>query len=165
MKVVYQHTQIGTVLLACLLGGVVLIIILATVLGWHPGALLVLVVLLAALLLFHSLTVEIKNAVLECRFGVGIIRKRFALKEVRAAVPVRNHWYYGLGIRYTPRGWLFCVSGLSAVEIILCSGKRYRIGTDQPAELAEAICKSAGLGTSKVKANFQGRIWPIADLG
>lgn len=142
---IYRHTQIGTVVLASLLGGVLLVIILSITRCWHPIGVLVLGVLLAAMALFYSLTVEITNGVLECRFGPGIIRKRFPLKEVRLAVPVRNRWYYGWGIRYTPHGWLFNVSGLDAVEITLSSGKRYRIGTDQPAALVEAIRRNAGL--------------------
>ena len=36
-------------------------------------------------------------------------------------------------------GWLFNVSGLQAVEIFLRSGKKYRIGTDEPERLVEAI--------------------------
>ncbi|MEJ2284164.1 MAG: hypothetical protein P8X85_11275 [Desulfobacterales bacterium] len=40
--------------------------------------------------------------------------------------------HYGRNIRLTPHGWLFNVSGLHAVEIPLRSGKKYRMGTDDP---------------------------------
>ncbi len=36
-------------------------------------------------------------------------------------------------------GWLYNVSGTDAVELKMKNGKRYRIGTDVPGELAEAI--------------------------
>jgi len=39
----------------------------------------------------------------------------------------------------TPHGWLYNVSGLDAVEVTTKSGKKYRIGTDVPAELEQAI--------------------------
>lgn len=41
--------------------------------------------------------------------------------------------------RMTPHGWFYNVSGLSAVEIKLKTGIKYRIGTDVPQELEEAI--------------------------
>ena len=72
-------------------------------------------------------------------FGIGVFGKSFATKEVRRASIVRNHWYYGWGIRYTPHGWLFNVAGLNAVEIELHTGRKYRIGTDQPQQLHDAI--------------------------
>ena len=52
---------------------------------------------------------------------------------------VKDPWYYFLGIRYTPRGWLFAVSGSSAVELQLKSGKFFRIGTDEPERLIKAL--------------------------
>jgi len=52
---------------------------------------------------------------------------------------VKNPWYYGWGIRFTPHGWLYNVSGLHAVEIELKNGKKYRIGTDVPENLEKAI--------------------------
>jgi hypothetical protein len=41
--------------------------------------------------------------------------------------------------RITPHGWLYNVSGLDAVEIQLCSGKKFRIGTDQSSELTSIL--------------------------
>jgi len=41
-------------------------------------------------------------------------------------------WLVGWGIRWTGSGWLFNVSGLDAVELSLKSGRRFRIGTDDP---------------------------------
>ena len=66
------------------------------------------------------------------------LRMRANKKEIEAQ-PVTNKWYYGWGIKRTPHGWLFNVSGLQAVEITLRSAKKYRIGTDEPERLADAI--------------------------
>ena len=77
------------------------------------------VALAVAALLFGSLTIEILDGELCCRFGIGLIRKRFPLRHVVAVETVRNSWIWGWGIRYTPHGWLFNVSGLDAVELTL----------------------------------------------
>jgi hypothetical protein len=48
---------------------------------------------------------------------------------------VTNPWYSGWGIRITPSGWLFNVSGFRAVEIQMKNGEAYRIGSDEPEKL------------------------------
>jgi hypothetical protein len=57
---------------------------------------------------------------------------------------VTNPWYYGWGIRWTPKGPLYNVSGFEAVEIRMLSGKSFRIGTDEPDLLRQAIDKAIG---------------------
>ena len=89
--------------------------------------------------LFATLTVTVDEQMIKLQFGLGVIRKSFPLKDIEAYRLVENPWYYGWGIRYTPRGWLFNVSGFSAIELQMKGGKLYRIGTDDPAGLAEAI--------------------------
>ena len=99
----------------------------------------VLVVLVVVAALFANLTVEVSNGRLFVRFGVGLIRKSFRIGDIVGVDAVRNRWYYGWGVRYTPHGWLFNVSGLDAVEIALENGRKYRIGTDEPEALLAAI--------------------------
>ena len=77
------------------------------------------VVLVACAFLFDSLTVKVSRTYISLKFGIGIIRKRFSVVDVLNAAIVRNRWYYGWGIRLTPHGWLYNVSGLDAVEIHL----------------------------------------------
>ena len=139
MDTTYEHTQIGTVNILALGAGVLVVIGSMVYGGYHPIALAVLLILLVCLLLFYCLTIEIGSGVLRWSFGPGIIRKSVALADIRSAEPVRNHWIYGWGIRYTPSGWLYNVSGLDAVEIELQNGKRFRLGTDEPQELVRAI--------------------------
>jgi len=52
---------------------------------------------------------------------------------------VRNKWWWGWGIRRIHDGWLYNVSGLNAVELVMGNGKKFRIGTDQPRRLADSI--------------------------
>jgi hypothetical protein len=94
--------------------------------------------------LFGWLTVVVGDGFLTCCFGVGLIRKRWPLADIREVSVVRTAWIHGWGIHLTPRGWLYNVSGLGAVEIVLASGKKARIGSDEPDKLAEAIRQSLG---------------------
>ena len=57
---------------------------------------------------------------------------------------MRNPWYVGWGIRLGPGYWLWNVSGLSAVELVLADDRRFRVGTDEPEALSRAIERGAG---------------------
>ena len=85
--------------------------------------------------LFGSLTVEIDDEELRHYFGPKFWKKTYHLQEIETVTQVRNSWIFGWGIRLTPHGWLYNVSGLDAVQIQLRSGRKFRIGTDDPAGL------------------------------
>jgi hypothetical protein len=139
----YEHTQVGYLIIAATGAMIVLaIVILALEFSWIAFGVLVIIAL--ALVLFSSLTVVIREDDLEARFGPGLIRKRIRLSEIESCRVVRNHWYYGWGIRGTPHGTLYNVSGFQAVEIQLRTGGKVRIGTDVPRELEDAIMKAIG---------------------
>jgi hypothetical protein len=134
----YRHTQVGLIIPAVVVG--ILLIIAFGGFEPEPGQFIVIAVLVMVLALFYSLTVEVADGMLRCHFGPGLIRRRFLLSEVEDARGVRNPWYSGLGIRWMPgRYVLWNVSGFKAVEIILPGGKRFRIGTDEPEKLLQAI--------------------------
>lgn len=140
----YSHTQAGTFVRITMAVVIVGMLALAGFLGMRdPVAMWIFLamaaVMVLVLFLFHSLNVEIANSELRIRLGIGLIRKHFPVKEIAAAKVVRNRWWYGWGIRLTPHGWMFSVSGYDAVEITLNSGKKFRIGTDEPRKLHRAI--------------------------
>ncbi|MDH5683256.1 MAG: hypothetical protein ACETVX_06145 [bacterium] len=116
--------------------------VLMVVYGFNWVALVVLIILGICLALFATLTVLIESDFIEIRFGIGIIRKKFALKDIESFRIVKNPWFYGWGIRLTPHGWLFNVSGFYAVEIKMKSGKKFRIGTDVPREMEQTLRQS-----------------------
>jgi hypothetical protein len=135
----YHHRQIGRFQLVLLLLLLLMVVTLGDV-GPHPGWFgFIAFLLLVTGMLFGSLTAMISGDILYCRLGIGVFRRTFLLKEIIDAEIVRNRWYYGWGVRLTPEGWMFNVSGLDAVEIRLASGKRFRIGTDEPHQLVQAI--------------------------
>ncbi len=135
----YEHTQVGYLIIATMAAVMVLIGVVLANAGINWIAIGVLVVIAVVLVLFSSLTVVIWEEELEARLGPGPIRKRFKLSEIESCQVVKNHWYYGWGIRLTPHGVLYNVSGFHAVEIKLRTGKKFRIGTDVPQELEGAI--------------------------
>jgi CBS domain containing-hemolysin-like protein len=139
MAMRYRHRQFGTTLVALLGGTVIGVLVAAHHSGWHPLAVAVLAIPALVLLLFHSLTVEVTDDTVHVYFGAGLAAFDFALRDIESVAVVRNPWYYGWGIRITPHGWLYNVSGLDAVELTLACGKRVRIGTDEPHRLAQAI--------------------------
>ncbi len=147
MSIYYKHVQFGTLMVSLFVAAIVLLALLGFIVEWHTITIVVLLTLLVCVALFYSLTVEISNDHLGIYFGVGIVKKRFEIKDIEKVYPVRNSWYYGWGIRLIPHGWLYNVSGLDAIEIVMSSGKRYRIGTDQPNELAQAVNEARKLDT------------------
>ncbi|AHB41554.1 hypothetical protein P148_SR1C00001G0764 [candidate division SR1 bacterium RAAC1_SR1_1] len=92
---------------------------------------------------FISLQVRIDEKHIAIKFGYGIFKKKFSLDDILSAKTVKNHRYYGWGIRvwFWPKMWIFNVSGFDAVEIKMKNGKTYRIGTDEPKKLEQAILK------------------------
>lgn len=133
----YFHTQIGWVVLVAVGAAIFLILYLLIILELHWIGLVVIVILGVSLVLFSTLTVVGDEHSLEVRFGPGLIRKKFLFEDIVSFQEVKNPWYWGWGIRLTPHGWLFNVSGFHALEIQMRNGKRYRIGTDDPTGLAE----------------------------
>jgi len=135
----YQHTQVGYLIITAMVAAMVLVGIILACSGFNWIAVGVSAVIGIALVLFSSLTVVINEDELEVRFGPGIVRKRIKLYDIESCQVVRNHWYYGWGIRLTPHGWLYNVSGFYAVEIKFRTGKKFRIGSNVPQELEAAI--------------------------
>lgn len=136
----YRHTQVGWSILV----PVFLIIAVAAavpliVRSQSTVPLLVTALLIVVVALFSTLTVTVTDHWLTCHFGIGLISRRILLSDVRSVKAVRNKWFYGWGIRLTPHGWLWNVSGLDAVEITLTNDKKFRIGTDEPEQLSSAI--------------------------
>ena len=138
----YQHTQIGYLNIIALAIGPVYITCHMAVYGFSWIALAGLIIFAVALASFATLTVVIEEDALKIRFGPGIIRKRFPLKDIESCQAVENPWHYGWGIRLTSYGWLYSVAGSHAVEIKMETGKQYRIGTNVPNDLEKAIRQS-----------------------
>lgn len=146
----YKHTQIGYLMLFVTL--VVLVFF-----GWlqisarmeppspDSGTNFAITAIMALILFilasFSTLTVDIDERFLNIRFGWGMYRKTILLSEIASVRKVKNHWYYGWGIRlwFWPKMWIYNVSGFDAVELTMKNRTIYRIGTDESEKLEIAI--------------------------
>ena len=146
----YKHTQIGYLMLVITLAVLVLFAWLQITARAEPpsydsgtnfAVTAIMVLILFILASFSTLAVVIDGQFLRIRFGWGIFRKKFLLTEITAVRKVKNHWYYGWGIRlwFWPHMWIFNISGFDAVELTMKNGKIYRIGTDEPNVLEKAL--------------------------
>lgn len=146
----YKHTQIGYLMLVITLAVLVLFAWMQITARAEPPsvdsgtnfaftAIMALIVFILAS--FCALTVSVDQRRVALKFGWGIFGKKFAVGEIVSVAQVKNHWYYGWGIRLWlwPRMWIYNVSGFDAVEIRMKNGKVYRIGTDEPEKLETAI--------------------------
>jgi len=97
------------------------------------------IILLIVAALFWGLTVEVNKDVVRLYFGFGIIHRSILREHIAMVTQVRNRWWWGFGIRWTPHGWMWNISGLDAVELTYHNGKKFRIGTDEPEALLEAL--------------------------
>src|SRR3989344_4352481 len=152
----YKHTQIGYLTLVVTFAVLVLFAWLQITARAEPPSVnsgtnfaftAIMVLILFILASFTTLTVSIDGNCLRVKFGYGIFRKKFMLSEIVLAKQVKNHWYYGWGIRLWlwPKIWIYNVSGFDAVEINMKNGNVYRIGTDEPERLEVAIKRAINI--------------------
>jgi hypothetical protein len=142
MKQSYRHRQIGiwTVLILLLVGALLAPITLSMLADSQIAIALVIIVLYCLILaMFYGLTIEVSVDKLSFWFGIGLIRKSYSFDEIQSATQVKSPWYYLWGIKSIPDGWLYAIGPGTALEIVLKSGNKFRLGTDEPRELKLAI--------------------------
>jgi hypothetical protein len=137
----YRHTQTGSMILILLVAALVGVFVAVVAMGIPETIILAVTVAVLLLVgwLFGSLTVTIERGAINWWFGPGFWKNSVAIDEIEICEPVRNRWWWGWGIRYYGKGWLYNVSGMDAVEIRLKSGQHIRIGTSEPEMLVGAI--------------------------
>lgn len=139
----YEHTQIGYLIIVVLFAATVCVAITGIVAPSDRGVLvidgMIELILLICAIVFSKLTIRIDEEILQACFGIGLICKKVPLSEIVACDWIRVRWWYGWGIHLTPYGWLYNVSGLDAVAIMLRDGRKLALGTDDPDGLVNAI--------------------------
>ena len=140
---VYRRTQYArTAVMAPLYYGWLLV---ALILG--RGALLTILPVLVGIVVlmsifffgFRSLMVSVTPAEVDLAYSFGWPRKRIERAAIMSAEPLRIPWWYGVGIRRTPKGWMWSIWGFDTVLLTLSGDKRFLIGTDDPEGLAAAL--------------------------
>jgi len=141
------YTQTGFFSIMVMLPCLIISIALLFIVGFEQTITVVIfsfciLALIVCLLIFYKLKIIIDDTHLTFIMGIGLVRKSFLLSEIENCTPVRNSVLNGVGIHMTSSGWLFNVSGLSAIELSFKNRKammNIRIGTDRPDEVAEAV--------------------------
>lgn len=141
------YTQTGSFSIMVMLPCLIISIALLFIVGFEETITVVIfsfciLAFIVCLLIFYKLKIIIDDTHLTFIMGIGLVRKSFLLSDIENCTPVRNSVLNGVGIQMTSSGWLFNVSGLSAIELSFKNRKammNIRIGTDRPDEIAEAV--------------------------
>ena len=148
----YRHSQYGFTWLFVIVWMVIVMALVAVFGNEETDAVLILAVTGAFLLLigaitfwFSRLTIAIADDDVTAYFGAGWPRRSIKRHEIIGFRKERNKWWYGWGVRKVPGGWMYNVWGLDAVELELASGKKFRLGTDEPDDLAAALISLTAL--------------------
>lgn len=168
-----KFTQSGTFSMIVMLLCIIVSIVLLFIVGFEETLVIVvfsfsILVFTICMLIFYKMTIVIDDTHLSFIMGTGLIKKSYLLSDIESCKPVRNSPLAGIGIHMTSSGWLFNVSGLSAVELSFKNRKsRIRIGTDKPDEVAEAVnakITNAVAGSFYEKSGRQGLYLTVAVL-
>jgi hypothetical protein len=139
----YDHKQRGTLIPACLWASAIfaaLVLHFASPeediphLAWLVPALL-----LALGYAFLWLRVRVDNENVRVNWTLAVIAHKVLLVEISAAELCEHGFWYGYGIRWTPRGWLWNAQGSAGVRLHLRNGKCFHIGTDDAPALIAAV--------------------------
>ena len=88
---------------------------------------------------FHGLTIKVDNTSISWGFGPGLFGDTLLLQDIVEAKAVENSFRHGIGLRITHDGWIYTVSGFSAVQLTMKDGSQYRLGTNDQAGLLAAL--------------------------
>jgi hypothetical protein len=135
----YNHKQLGTLMIISLGLSFIFLVGFSFLFNYNLIIIILAIVLLASLLMFYSLNVRIEEGSIDIWFGVGIIKRKILISEIKSVRVVKTPWWYGWGIRYIPAGWMWNVSGFDGVELEFKDSKKFRIGTDDPFGLEKAL--------------------------
>lgn len=144
-----KFTQPGTFSVALLLPILILTVVMLILHGFDEPALaivliFVIITFIICLLAFYRLTIIVSDSRIGFSMGTGLIKKHYPIEEIESCRPVSNPAFYGIGIHWTPDGWLYNVSGRKAIELTFKNRKKIRVGTDRPEEIASIINKMLG---------------------
>jgi len=138
----YKNTQPGTGMLS-VFGLVLLVLIVGAIIKPNEPIVIAFIIVSVVAILFSSLTIKVEEGQVRWFFGPGFWKKSLEISQIESVKVIRTKWYYGLGIRLISTGWLYNVSGLTAVELKLKDGATVSLGTNDPENLLHAIEKSS----------------------
>ncbi|HEV2721172.1 MAG TPA: hypothetical protein VG323_14210 [Thermoanaerobaculia bacterium] len=135
----YRHTQIGWLIIVFMGAGAAIFAAILAHSGMSIIALGGLIVMAAMLAIFSTLTIEVTDEEFRFHFTFGLFGREIPLPAIAKCVEVENSVLYGWGIRVTPVGKLYNVSGAKAVELRMRGGDRLCVGSDEPARVCAVL--------------------------
>lgn len=135
----YQHTQYGWPIFALLSWILSFVLLALYILGPSVPVYLFAGAVVLVAFLFHKLTIVVTDRSVKWGFGLGVFGKDIAFTEIESVHSVTNSWQHGLGIKITHDGWVYGVSGFSAIALVLKDGTQIRIGTNDQARLLSVL--------------------------
>jgi hypothetical protein len=141
----FKFTQVGTFSLAIMVPVFIFSLVMLFTSGMNdpaqiPVFAIIIMIFLICLLIFYKLTIYIDENYVGFSLGIGLIKKKYPVSEIKSCRAVKNSPFTGLGIRKILNGWLFNVSGLNAIELTFRNNDSViRIGTDKPEEVSQII--------------------------
>lgn len=141
----YKNTQHGTVPMIILTIALVTLIAVSLVKDVSNAKLpmaIVLVVLGLVFLIFRRLTIIIDDDNISSHYGLGLITRKMPIKDIdlNTIEEVQVPWYYGIGIRITPKGILHNVKPGNAIYI-KSKSKLFFVGTDDYETIKSVLTK------------------------
>ncbi|GAB3009747.1 hypothetical protein GCM10027284_30280 [Cyclobacterium sediminis] len=143
----YKQSQFGWVIILLFIL-LVVFLCLAYALQWGnnpltftPFLVLSSVVVVLGFMLY-KLTVEVRGSTLRLAYGIGLINFKFEIDQLEELEIIRVPWYYGIGIRITPKGMLYSIHGWKALQLKYKSkgkSKSLMVGTSEPEQLKRAL--------------------------
>ncbi len=132
-------------------GWIVVVMAIWLIIGIEPaevtrllaGLMAPLVLVTGYFLGFRSLMVTVTRSHVELVYSLGWPRKRIERGAIVSSEYFRIPWWYGLGIRSAPKGWMWNVWGRDTVLLTRTDGKRFLIGTDDHEGLLAALASSS----------------------
>lgn len=140
----YNHTQIGYLMIFVLFFVLLCFSFVIQKIGVEFYSLSTMIFIILIFTSFLTLNVNIDEQYLNIKFWYWLYTNSFLLSDIKSVKSVKNHWYIWWWIRFWfwPKIIIYNVSWFDAVEIVLENGKIYRIWTDEPNLLENAIKKS-----------------------
>lgn len=147
MLIKYKKSQIGWGLLSFFAFTIIfLFLAYANQWGDDPVPLALFISLSSFLILicslFYRLTVQVNESTIRLIYGIGLIKIDLHIEVLEKTEVIKTPWYYGLGIRITPKGMLYNLQGRKAVQIDYVNKgfkKTAIIGSAEPEKLEKAI--------------------------
>lgn len=143
----YKQSQFGWIVISLF---TILVVFLSLAYAFQWGGnplpfnvfLLMITVLIILVLLLYKLTVQVNSATLRLTYGIGLINLTFEIEELEETKVIQVPWYYGVGIRITPKGMLYSIHGLKVLQLKYNSkgkSKSLMVGTAEPELLKKVL--------------------------